>query len=319
MEGWKWNVFDTLLVAMQLGDVLMELLFGGNNAALGTAAAIKNFTLIRLLRMLRLLRILRLVRLLHFFSEMNGVIIAIYSSLKSLCGTALMLLLVMYIVGVVLTQVVTIHRVELAKSGAAQVANLEYWWGGLWRSVLSLYEAILGGVDWDDVVAPLIPISYWLAVAFAMNDDVITGIFVEHALKNAEKEKDRVVTNHIWDVYNALGVEKNGDVLRSEFLSTMEDEEIQAYFREMGVDAIEASHLFDFLDADGIDRISAEELVEGIVRLREGAKYLDMITLLYEMDQQTHTISDWMERTNESIATIVEHLEGVRTKEEQES
>jgi len=310
-EGWQWNWFDSFLVILQLLDVAVELLFGSENSAIGTATAMKNVAFLRLLRLMRLLRILRLVRLLQFFGELNVVTSAIIGSIKSLCGTLLLIMLMMYIVGIVFTQVVTEYRIELLVDGETDT-NLVYWWGSLFRSILTLYQSILGGVDWDDVTNPLMQISPVWAIGFSfyiafvclamMN--VITGIFVESALKNAENEKDKSFIAHVRGIYDLYASDASGVIHREEFDTLAKDQEFQQQMKEIGVDVKMAKNLFNLLDEDASDSIDCEELLNGLVRLRAGARYLDILTVLGEVDKQKRRFYAWMQRSDELITRI---------------
>lgn len=319
MPSWRWNLFDTALVSMQLGDVLMEVIFASTSAndALDTAATMKNAAFLRLLRLLRLLRILRLLRLLQFFSELNVVTAAIMSSMKSLLGTTFMLIMVMYIIGIVICQITTSHRVTLIEQGRPVPPDLVEWWGSLSRSMLSLYEAFLGGIDWDSLVQPLMNISPWLAVCFALYIafitlammNVITGIFVESAIKNAEKEKDKVLSAHVRELHKMLG-NTEGIVQREDFRHTMKDEELQHYFADLGIDQNAAVHLYDLLSIDREEGLTVEELVQGIIRLRESAKFLDVMTLLYEVEQANNDMMLCLDRTSQVVGLLCEKTFG---------
>merc|ERR1719424_842237 len=106
-----------------------------------------------------------------------------------------------YIIAIAFTLFATQERV------VTDVGNeeLDRWFGSLTRSILSLYEAILGGADWNDEIVPLIDIHWVLGlmfmayIAFAILAmlNVVTGIFVESALANAKKETDRTFESHV--------------------------------------------------------------------------------------------------------------------------
>mmetsp|Transcript_20859 Transcript_20859/g.58855 ORF Transcript_20859/g.58855 Transcript_20859/m.58855 type:complete len:625 (+) Transcript_20859:153-2027(+) len=319
VPAWRWNVFDTILVSLQLGDVLVEILFQ-NMPALETASTMKNAAFVRLLRLLRLLRILRMLRLLQFFSELNVVTSAIYRSLRSLFGAVVMLLMVMYIIGIVFTQITTSYRLALVDDGLQDDSELVEWWGNLSRSMLTLYEAFLGGVDWDSLVRPLIPISPWMAIAFTLYMafitlammNVITGIFVESAMKNAEFEKNKVLTEHVRELAAMLTVSDDGFINKEDFRTTLKDQELQIYFRDMGIDSEEVLRLLDMMGCtDDDDGVEVEALVQAMARLREGAKFLDVMTMLYEVDQQYQSLSDWLIRTDTNVARLSEHILGM--------
>merc|ERR1712151_650420 len=88
--------------------------------------------------------------------------------------------------------------------------ELAYFFGSLFRSMLTMLEVILGGVNWDKVVVPLIadisPVAgiifgaYIAFCLFAMMN-LVTGVFVESALRTAREEDERNAAKHIADVF----------------------------------------------------------------------------------------------------------------------
>eukprot|EP00415_Alexandrium_ostenfeldii_P004273 UN4273 len=117
------------------------------------------FTVLRILRILRIIRILRVVRVLHLISELRTIVSSIIGSLKSLAWVVVLLLLVIYIVGVYFTQAITDRLVQLKNGSIApdqKDTDLQYFFGSLGRTILSLFQSMSGGADWDSMAGPLI-------------------------------------------------------------------------------------------------------------------------------------------------------------------
>eukprot|EP00929_Paragymnodinium_shiwhaense_P099726 TRINITY_DN6152_c0_g1_i1.p1 TRINITY_DN6152_c0_g1~~TRINITY_DN6152_c0_g1_i1.p1 ORF type:complete len:734 (-),score=167.82 TRINITY_DN6152_c0_g1_i1:297-2498(-) len=276
IRSWRWNVFDTFMVGCQFIDIFLETTQMG---------------FVRLLRVFRLLRILRLIRLLHFFDDMNVVAAAIFASLKFLLGTCLLLFGLMYVFGIAFSQLVTAHRIE--NLGVSEDPALERWWGSLTRCMLSLYEAILGGVDWDEVLVPLLEMSstvgalfiFYIAFAILAMMNVITGIFVDSAMRQAVRMKDQEFTEHLIKLYGSLMSESDGDRVSKEvFIASMSQPTVQEYISGLGVEFCDTATLFDLLDEEDTGYVSADALVKGMVRLRAGAKFLDIMALLSQIE-----------------------------------
>mmetsp|Transcript_62663 Transcript_62663/g.176662 ORF Transcript_62663/g.176662 Transcript_62663/m.176662 type:complete len:746 (+) Transcript_62663:121-2358(+) len=309
---WRWNVFDLVLVVLQLVEAF-TLPFTGDNAN-------TNFTFIRVLRVLRILRTLRLVRLLEFVSELKMLVSAVIESLRSLVWAVIMLLLMIYIVGIAFTQMVVQHRVQSKEEElGTDHDQLSYWWGSLGRSCLSLYEAILGGADWDDLLEPLTShISNWLVpvfglyIAFAVlaTMNVITGIFVESALKNAEKEKAEEFRAAAQGIFRQQDLDGSGEISREEFFTQIDDPQFTSYLRSVDVDPTEAKFLFKLLDVRNESSINSEELVNGLVRLRSAAKYMDLMSLRREFDNLYQNWDQWARQLMDSIGVVVKSTTG---------
>jgi len=134
--------------------------------------------------------------------------------------------------------------------------------------------------------------------------NVITGIFVESALKNAENEKDKAFVGQVRSIYDLYASDTEGMIQREEFEAIMRDDEFQSHMKEIGVDIKMAKNLFNLLDEDCSDSIDCEELLRGLVRLRAGAKYLDIITVLNEVDKQKRRLYTWMQRSEEIVGNL---------------
>eukprot|EP00929_Paragymnodinium_shiwhaense_P018524 TRINITY_DN12934_c0_g2_i1.p1 TRINITY_DN12934_c0_g2~~TRINITY_DN12934_c0_g2_i1.p1 ORF type:complete len:602 (-),score=91.16 TRINITY_DN12934_c0_g2_i1:389-2194(-) len=273
----KWNMFDSLVVFFQILDIFFE-------------AAQVGF--VYLMRIFRLLRILRLVRLLQFLGDLNVVAAAIIASLKFLVSTCLMMLLLIYIVGIVFCQVVTSYRME--HSDSPQNEELVYWWGSLTRSMLSLFEAVCGGCDWDSLVRPLSEVSPLFVLLFVMYIaftvfaimNVITGIFVDSAIRQTVQIKDLMFSRHLKASFEAEDDEGNPLHLisRDIFFQTMFHGSIRGYLRDAGLDMYDVAALFDLLDTDHSGYVSSQNLVHGIVRMRSSTKFLDVMALVSQIE-----------------------------------
>merc|ERR1711937_377867 len=91
----------TISIVEEISIVLIEA--GEEGASLG------NLTFLRILRILRLVRVLRVIRVLRFFRELRLMVSSIIGSVKSLLWTVLLITLMLYIVGVFITQTVADH------------------------------------------------------------------------------------------------------------------------------------------------------------------------------------------------------------------
>jgi len=290
--GWKWNIFDFLLVMMQLVEVAgMFTTQHESKSAPPTA----NVSYLRLLRILRLFRVLRLVRLLQFIGELNTIISSITNSMRPLFWTMILLLLMVYVVGIVFTQMVFNHRMEKIMADDLESNEndraLEYWFGTLWRTILSLYEAILGGTDWDALVSPLVaeisvlaaPVfMFYVAFVLLAMMNVITGIFVESALKNAHKEQEMDFYSSSKELF-CKGYQKPASVVtRDHFQEELAQSHFITLLRQVGIEKADAELMFTLLDVDNLGEIDLDDLLAGLLRLRSSAKVFDIALFMHE-------------------------------------
>jgi len=182
------------------------------------------------------------------------------------------------------------------------------------RSTLTLYEAILGGADWDGPLAPLIHLIsvlmgpvFILYIAFCclamMN--VITGVFVESALKNAAQDKDRDFMQSIRDLFTIDTDDMNGDagiVTQEAFEERTSEPALQMYLKQIGIDAKDAKLMFQVLDGEGTGVLDLEELLVGMLRLRSSAKVLDIALLMHEHEVTNNNLQDFFQQMLEKIS-----------------
>eukprot|EP00927_Polykrikos_kofoidii_P086553 TRINITY_DN9731_c0_g4_i2.p1 TRINITY_DN9731_c0_g4~~TRINITY_DN9731_c0_g4_i2.p1 ORF type:complete len:762 (+),score=102.79 TRINITY_DN9731_c0_g4_i2:118-2403(+) len=204
---WRWNLFDITLTTIQTVDYILSAVVDEDDEILNFSS---NFSVARMMRVLRLLRIIRLFRLLRFVAELRTMVCSIASSFKSLFWTVVLLSLIVFIVGVYLTQLV-------ADAGRARPTifeeeeSLAKYYNTLWRTFLSLFQATTGGVDWDDLLQPLaqnvspwwttIVLSGYIAFAVLAMMNIVTGVFVESALLSVKQDKELELVRQVRHVF----------------------------------------------------------------------------------------------------------------------
>jgi hypothetical protein len=284
MHDWKWNIFDSTIVLLHLMDVILEHALGNDSSV----RMPKNVNFMRILRILRLVRIVRLVRVLRYFQELRTMVSSIIGSLKSLLWTIVLVALLIYVVGVYLSNLIIDHA---ALNPTILVRDdIGNYYGSLMGTMLSLFQAMTGGVDWDDLLRPLMEeISPLLAVVFSLYItfsvlcmmNVITGVFVESALMTARGDKDKDVRRQIETAFACTDSDGSGKISCEEFGEALDDPKVAECLNAIEIDPREAKGLFALLDANGSGDIDKEEFVMGCLRLRGQARAIDLATLTY--------------------------------------
>lgn len=301
---WRWNVFDTLIVSLQLTEEIAAM-------STDTSKVPSNFNFIRILRILRLVRIMRLVRLLRFIGELRTMVCSIANCLRSLFWTLVLLFLMIYVMSVYITQTIADHGVPALLEGEAPMAM---YYSSLSRAVLSLFQGMTGGVDWDDLIAPLmeeispiIGIVFSLYIAFAVLAmmNVVTGIFVESALLTAKADKEAEIQRHVRTIFRTGDLNSDGMISWEEFHEAMSDPSLAKYFKVLDIDVNEARGLFLLLDTDESGQIDTEEFVMGILRLRGAARAIDLATLMYFNKRMMHWWTDWRDNVDTDLYDIM--------------
>merc|ERR1712176_1069125 len=101
-----------------------------------------------------------------------------------------------------------------------------------------------------------------------------------------------------------LEPDHTGQISRDEYMTHIEQPWLQSYMMDIGIDPKEAKLLFGFIDSDNSNTIDSEELISGLVRLREGAKFMDVMTMMYEISQQHRQWTTWTHELEDLISQI---------------
>lgn len=227
-----------------------------------------------------------------------------------------LLLLIVYFFGVLITQATNGYVIDLHGSATLQdvdVRLLIRCWGTVPRSMLTLFEAITGGVDWDTVVRPLARLS-WLWALFFIGYiafscfavlNVMTGVFCQNAMESVQYDRE-IVTKQLLDskqtyvhkardlfaaMFRRIDGDGSGHISLQEFEEHMSDKTVEAFFALLGLDTTDAWTLFKLMDADGSGVIDANEFVRGCLQLKGPARSLDLAKLTREFKMMAEKVS----------------------------
>ena len=208
--------------------------------------------------------------------ELRAMVESIASSLKSLCWTLVLIGLMIYIVSVYLTQLIAdqggMDPEKFHDQEDQQILDLRYYYGGLIRTNLSLFEAMTNGADWDTLVNPLIVyihplmgLLFTLYIAFAVLAmmNVVTAIFIETALASAKDDRDGDMVNQLRALFLMTDTDESGMISWEEFNSAVDNPKLSSYFKALDLDIGEARGLFSLLDVENTGQINGEEFVYG--------------------------------------------------------
>eukprot|EP00747_Dinoflagellata_sp_TGD_P215755 gnl/TRDRNA2_/TRDRNA2_88400_c1_seq1.p1 gnl/TRDRNA2_/TRDRNA2_88400_c1~~gnl/TRDRNA2_/TRDRNA2_88400_c1_seq1.p1 ORF type:complete len:257 (-),score=64.79 gnl/TRDRNA2_/TRDRNA2_88400_c1_seq1:59-742(-) len=162
--------------------------------------------------------------------------------------------------------------------------------GSLPRSILSLYEAMTGGKDWDDLAAPLIELnpiyglifSIYIAFVTLALGNVVTGVFVESALKSAKDDENRHMLATLKKLFKEIDTDGSNSITWTEFTSKLLTPHFITMLKEIEITPEEAMNLFKLLDADESGDIDQDEFINGFLGLRGAATSFDLSTVMHE-------------------------------------
>lgn len=283
-EDWRWNLFDVGMVLLQNVEEITHIItLQSDDDANGAGSS---FGYLRLLRLVRLLRVLRIVRIMRFVAELRKLVCSIGSSLQSLAWTVVLLIYVLYVAAVCFTQLVANHM----RGDILPAPELGLYFGSLGHSLLSLFQAISGGVDWEVLCRPLgsihvcvmILFSFYIAFAVLAMMNVVTGVFVDSALQSSAKDQEQDLILRMREFYHKTSLDNGGSITWDEFEHHLKDKDSLDYFKNIGVNIAEAKSLFELLDVNEQGVVDGDEFVMGCLRLRGPARSVDLTTLMYD-------------------------------------
>jgi len=193
--------------------------------------------------------------------------------------------------------------------------------GSLSVSMLSLYQAILGGMDWGDLYSAMTPLSWYLKATFlcficfnfiAMLN-IVAAVFIKTAFVRSESDRQFQIQKEIdektsyletmQDVFAELDEDNDGKIFFEELEGHLAKPEVGAYFSKLGVDVNAVEKLFVLLDEDGSGCIDKGEFMFGCLRLKGEAKSLDLAVLHREVQGLSRQMERVLQVCDDSLAS----------------
>lgn len=275
-SDWKWSLFDTVVILLNLieaGFEYVPVLAGGKFY----------FSVLRCLRLFRIVRMLRLGRFLEFDSELKVFLITLASSFRSFIGLIMVLFVTTFMFSLYLMQIVTDHWAHNPGSFEEET-DIKELYGSVGNTMLLMYQILTDGVEWRSAVQPLVKkvspfvnilfTIYTLFTVFAVLN-VMTGLFLNAAMRTAEDTKKNMMLHLIRQVFLRIDSDHSGAINRAEFEQELQDGHLSIYLKAIDFQEDGARELFSLLDQDKSGEITVAEFVEGCTRLNGSVKALD--------------------------------------------
>lgn len=304
--GWQWNVFDFIVVSVQVLEEVASIALGGESKLMEDSGG--SVSIVRLLRFLRLFRIIRVLRVVAIVHDLRKVVYLIMGSIWSFFWTLMLLFLLTYIIGVFVTQLVADHGRNAPETIDEHTAFGQYY-GSVAVSVFTLYQSISGGLDWADAANPLVTSNGWvLGVAFSLYIsfavlvmlNLVTGVFVEQAQRLTQADRERSMLAHVKKLFTIADEDGDREISPQEFCRNVDCQQFGFIFEDLNLSLCDADDIFSMIDVDGNGAITPEEFVTGATRLRGPARAFDLYHLVLEVKrlvQHVYFIEDMLKGT----------------------
>lgn len=298
-----WNIFDTVVV---LCGTLEECLKYG----LGGDRILGKLRILRMMRVFKLMRTLRIIRVLRVFRELRIVMMSIISCLRSLVWTLLLLFMTIYIIAILILVELTNANTAFDDSESGKLQSKYFC--HLFRSLMTLFQTITGGVMWEEASSALHEAIPWLEIlwvfyigfcAFAIANTV-TGIFVDQAMKSAqddvrnvmqeEQEKRSAAIAELRNMFYHADSEGLGKLTRECMARSCKTRKVMEILKEFDIEASDVMALFELVaNVDlTIPLENIDSFTRSLFRLKGVAKNIDVVALTMRQKVLQREIKD---------------------------
>mmetsp|Transcript_15531 Transcript_15531/g.35547 ORF Transcript_15531/g.35547 Transcript_15531/m.35547 type:complete len:892 (-) Transcript_15531:183-2858(-) len=291
-KDWNWNTFDFVVVSLTVIETGAAIIVQDGD--------VTNVAVVRVVRIIRVARVLRVIRVMRFFRALRILITAISGTVKNFVWTVLLLMIINYTFGVVFTQAGVDFEIERGRELYLDT-GMDVHYKTLQASILTLFQASTGGIDWVDAIEPLqkldTPVYVFFFLCFisfvylaVLN--VVTGLFCQSAIEMAQsdhqdliatmlQEKQRFVKS-LTKLFQEWDTSADGEITLGEFEEHLQDEKMVAFLKALELDIEDSWTLFKLLDQDNGGTVSVDEFVEGCLKLKGHAKSMQVHQMMYE-------------------------------------
>jgi len=306
----RFNVFDAVVVIINSADLYILSQIGQDST---------NVSFLRVVRMLRLARVLRVIRTLELFQQLRVLMTTIVLSFMSIFWSMMILAIFILLGSLLLCQVVQDFIMD-DTADPDMLIWVNRYYGTSSKAFYTMFEATFSGC-WPTYARPLIEqINAWFALFFVVYVTfvvftlirIIYALLLKDTMQAAASDTDQVVRDKMRETKalaaKLAGMFKEADVTGDGYLSRQEFEDILAYpkvktwLSAIGVNAEDEQNLFDILeDGQAADnRISSEEFLDGIMRLKGKANEQDLLRNV----RDTHRILKHVEALRTEVAKL---------------
>jgi Ca2+-binding EF-hand superfamily protein len=230
--------------------------------------------------------------------------------------------MIIFMFAVTFTQTVVDHLPN--ETDAQRAWKLSYYFGGVWTSMNTLYQAITGGVSWRECCTPLeqtspmmgLIFSVYIAFTYFAVLNVVTGVFCSSALE-ATKSNPELVANQmshnkaayrerVKDLFKTMDNDDTNTITIDELEALLEQQEARLHLSAMGIVVEDAWSLFRLIDTDHGGTIDIDEFVAGCSRLSGEAKAMDIFNMQYEIHILANRLAKFMRSVEDRLGIEIE-------------
>jgi hypothetical protein len=301
----QWNAFDTICVLGYVAEIITDI----TTVDAASKEATKHSALLRTVRLIRVVRVFHVLRVVAVFRDLRVMVSALCTCLLPLLWFLMVLTLILFGFGIVLTDAVTDYRMEqlrhdmMSQEAKRVDGEMSIYYGGLFCTMCTLFQSITGGLDWTK---PMWAISgslssffvfiFYSFIAFTLFAlmNVGNALFVDAVIMRSKHDREFVIESTVAERENFLDLldaafddideNRSGKISVAELQWNIEnDTEVSALLSALNVPIHDMANLFELMDGDGDRFIDKDEFRGGCDNLRGDARQLDLAILRQEV------------------------------------
>eukprot|EP00927_Polykrikos_kofoidii_P021741 TRINITY_DN20495_c0_g1_i4.p1 TRINITY_DN20495_c0_g1~~TRINITY_DN20495_c0_g1_i4.p1 ORF type:complete len:598 (-),score=84.10 TRINITY_DN20495_c0_g1_i4:57-1850(-) len=311
-----WNIFDCFCVLLAIFDIATTIL----RKTTSRGAEVSGITAVKMIRMAKLLRLVRLMRF-HVFTELKNIITGLFSGLRVLIWSQVLLCLIIYLGAIFMTNMLGKSHPEFSTVPASMLTLFRCFTDGcaaydgtpLQARLFREFGAIIF-VGWV--------VSY-LFVTFGIFN-LIMALFIEHVL-DAQTRRRRFDINErsdgvyirLQEIMTEMGTRYSSyittpgspgkmsekaprAITREDFKKWLDNEKFVKVLEEADIDLSSKNEIFEVLDSDINGFLTQKELAIGLMRLRGPMRKTEIVATRLMMLHGTER----MQRLENTIETL---------------
>jgi len=255
------------------------------------------------------------------------VVFAIIDSMVSLLWCFIVMFIIVYAFAVlIMLNMIEFYGSDESEEPTAMALavkdEVKGMYGNIPTAMITLFKAISGGADWQDLLSPLEGLHWsftgiFVCYIFFMYIgvlNVVIGAFVATTQDLAQRDKEALVktersrintyTSHVKQFFQTADLNKDGRLTWEEFEKHLNCKEVQAYFNAMELDVTRAQILFELLDKDGSNQITVDEFLDGCIRLKGQARSIDLNLMLFSQQSAFERINGFIGRVDARLVKL---------------
>lgn len=292
-----------------------------------TSIQMPNMSFLRLLRIMKLMRVLRIIRVMRIFRQLRILCHSIANSVGALCWSLMLIFVIQLIASILMAQALQSYlRDENVNLSDRQFVYESF--GTFARAYLTIFDITFAPGAWGRIGRFLIYnvsrayagffIVYCTGITFALLT-IVRAIFLKETLSHANADDDMVVAelaheksrtvNKLKRLFNRMDIDGSGDITYDELQHMLKDPVVEAVFSSLELSIREAQGFFELVD-DGDGRLTFDEFVTGVMRMKGSTKAIDLVTVLFENKK----INEKLHHIGLGLQTLTSDLTDVKTK-----